>query len=77
MFEEEAFLAGEKLAGGANERSQGGGHLESDEEEDANPDSDGAFFAGAGMSDHFEKEASSKTDGNDPGENDEKAEEFL
>ncbi len=39
VFEEEAFFGGEEVIGGSDEGAEGGGHLEGDEEEDADPDS--------------------------------------
>ena len=53
VFEEELFFGGEELVRGSEEGAEGGGHLESDEEEDANPDADGVLFFVGGLVEHF------------------------
>lgn len=75
MLEEEAFFGGEQGVGAADEGAEGGGHLQGDEEEDADPDSHGAGAFGAGAFEHFHEEAGAEEDGDEPGGDDEEAEE--
>ena len=77
VLEEEAFFGGEEGVGAADEGTEGGGHLQGDEEEDAHPDFDGSGVFRSRSFEHFHEKTGAEKDGNEPGSDDEEAEEGL
>ena len=77
VLEEEAFFGGEEGVGAADEGTEGRGHLQGDEEEDAHPDFDGSGVFRSRSFEHFHEKAGAEKDGNEPGSDDEEAEEGL
>ena len=75
MLEKKSLLTGEEIIGGSDQRAEGRGHLQGDEEEDAHPDSHGSGVFRAGTFEHFHEEAGSEEDGDKPGGDDEETEE--
>ena len=60
VFEKEEFFVGEEGVSPADERAEGCGHLQGDEEEDSDPDSQGRGVCGPGLREHFEEESGSE-----------------
>lgn len=77
VLEEEALFGGEEGVGSADEGTEGGGHLQGDEEEDAHPDFDGSGVLRSRSFEHFYEKAGAEKDGDEPGGDDEETEEGL